>query len=690
MSGGALETPRGRPAPHKASADVFISYASYDKTVADVVCKAFENAGLTCWIAPRDVTPGEFYAESIVHAIDSAKAVVLVLSQNTTVSQHVLREIERASSKRRPVVALRIDLAPLPAGLEYFLNTSQWLDASAIGVDSALPKLIDAVRNALAQPSTATRANPQPSVAKNASRRPGLVLVASAVIIATALAYVVIDRVWLSEIVDQENQLAEMTPAASVVSPVALSITDKSIAVLPFVDMSETKDQDYFSDGISEELMNLLAKIPELRVIARTSSFSYKGKEVDIGEIARQLNVAHVLEGSVRKSGNKLRITAQLVRTSDSRQLWSESFDRPLDDIFVIQDEIAGAVVEQLKIKLLSPVPKVQKANPDAYALFLQALQSDREGTDAGMERSISLYEQALAIDPTYAAAWNGLAGAYTNQAWLGIGPRSADDGFRLAREMANKALAVDPDYAPAHAHLGWIAMAYDADLTTAERHLEYAVARDPADAYVIANAAELISNLGRRSAAIELAEYVAARDPLNPGGHGDLAFQYYLAGRLEDAIASARGVLAFSPDSIGPHYRIGVSMLLKGDASAALKEMQAEPNEGWRQTGLALVYHALGKKAESDTALAELIKKHEKSWSSSAAWVLAFRGEADAAFIRMEKAIAYHDAGVVHFHIEPLLSNLHNDPRWLPFLQKLGLTKKQLAAIKFDVKVPD
>jgi tetratricopeptide (TPR) repeat protein len=231
--------------------------------------------------------------------------------------------------------------------------------------------------------------------------------------------------------------------------------------------------------------------------------------------------------------------------------------------------------------------------------------------------------------------------------------------------------------------------MAYDHDLKAAAQHLELALAADPADAYVIIIAAELASNLGRQSTAIRLGEYAAARDPINPSGHGDLAFLYYLAGRFEDAIASSRGGLTVAPASLGHHYRIGVSLLLKGDSPAALREMQAEPDEGWRLTGLALVYHALGKKGESNAALAELIRKHEKSWSSSIAWVLAFRGEADAAFVWMDKAVANHDAGVVHFHLEPLLSDLHDDPRWLPFLQKHGLAPEQLAEIKFDVTLP-
>ena len=183
--------------------------------------------------------------------------------------------------------------------------------------------------------------------------------------------------------------------------------------------------------------------------------------------------------------------------------------------------------------------------------------------------------------------------------------------------------------------------------------------------------------------------EYVAARDPMNAFTHGDLGWFYLRAGRLDEAITSSRASLKLSPDLLGAHFDIGVAMLHKGDSKAALAAMQEEPAEGWRLTGLALAYHALGQASASDAALAELIKKHEKSWSSSIAWVFAFRGEADRAFEWLDKAVAYHDTGVVNFPNEPLLSNLHNDPRWLPFLRKIGKTPEQLAAIKFEVKLP-
>jgi TolB-like protein len=191
----------------------------------------------------------------------------------------------------------------------------------------------------------------------------------------------------------------------------AAAESDKSIAVLPFVNISSDAEQEYFSDGLSEDLLNLLAKIPNLRVIARTSSFAYKGKDVSITDIARELNVAHVLEGSVRKSGNQVRITAQLIRASDSSHLWSESYDRSLDDVFAIQDEISAAVVEQLKITLLGAAPLAEKVNPEVYSLVLQARYFRSKGGEDNLAEAALAYRQALDIDPGYAAAWAGLAG---------------------------------------------------------------------------------------------------------------------------------------------------------------------------------------------------------------------------------------------------------------------------------------
>src|SRR6267378_199723 len=290
------------------------------------------------------------------------------------------------------------------------------------------------------------------------------------------------------------------------------AIPEKSIAVLPFVDMSAGKDQEYFSDGISEELLNLLAKIPQLQVTARTSSFAFKGKEIGVPEIARTLHVAHVLEGSVRKAGNSVRITAQLIKAGTDTHLWSQTYDRKLDDIFAIQDQIAADVVKQLKVTLLGAAPKARTTDPEAYALYLQAVQLGRPFTAEAFQQSDALYRKVLAIDPRYAPAWYGLARNFGNETGQGLLP--GKEGFAQAREAAVKALTIDPDYAPAHAQLGWIAMYGDSDLVGAAQHLERAVALDPADLRVLTTSVTLLQSLGRLDETLALEEAAVRRDP--------------------------------------------------------------------------------------------------------------------------------------------------------------------------------
>jgi TolB-like protein len=359
-----------------SSPSVFISYASLDSAIAETACEALEKAGVTCWIAPRDVTPGAFYGDEIVHAIDAAKAIVLILSRNAAISPHVLREVERAASKRHAVISLRIDTASLPAGLEYFLNTSQWLDASSGGTARGLPKLVSAVQVAIQAPTVTPTGVPTahaPAPAESARSRKRMAFVVAS-LVSLGLVGFAADRLWLSS--HRAAATPATTPVASAPVPVtaAPAIPEKSVAVLPFVDMSEKKDQEYFSDGLSEELIDMLTKVPGLRVPARTSSFYFKGKQATVPEIAKALGVADVLEGSVRKSGNHLRITAQLVRADNGYHLWSETYDRQLDDIFKVQDDIAGAVVKALKVSLLEgQTPRATPTtNTEAYTLYLQ------------------------------------------------------------------------------------------------------------------------------------------------------------------------------------------------------------------------------------------------------------------------------------------------------------------------------
>ena len=481
---------------------------------------------------------------------------------------------------------------------------------------------------------------------------------------------------------DSEPELATAAVPATASEP-----APESIAVLPFVNMSSDPEQEYFSDGISEELLNLLAQIPDLQVTSRSSAFSFKEKDVEIPEIARRLNVAHVLEGSVRKSGDQVRITAQLIDARSDTHLWSETWDRTLDDIFAVQDEIAADVAEQLQVELLGTAPVERAIDPEAYALFLQARQLAYQFTEESLDRSNDLYRAALEIDPEYAAAWSGLSVNYGTQAAYGL--VAIDKGNRLAREAANRALEIDPDFAPALAGLGAIEAWYDFDFGVAAEHYSRALALDPTDPEILVGATMLTELLNRGDEAIEVYEYLITRDPINPSLHSSLAFAYWSTGRYEESLEAARTTQSLSPEFIGSHYAAGGAIEDLGDLEAALIETEKEVYEPYRLLGLSRIHNALGHAAESDAALQELIDRYGDSWAYNIAYTYALRGEADPAFEWLDRAIANRDAGVGQVGSTKLFDKILDDPRWLPLLERLGMTPEQLAAIEFEVEVP-
>jgi tetratricopeptide (TPR) repeat protein len=266
---------------------------------------------------------------------------------------------------------------------------------------------------------------------------------------------------------------------------------------------------------------------------------------------------------------------------------------------------------------------------------------------------------------------------------------RPFDEGYQLALEVANKALAIDPEYAPAYAQLGRIASVYDNDLAAAARYLERALDLEPANLDILGNAASLAQDLGRLDEAIALNEYVVARDPVNDGGHFGLGVLYAQAGRPDEAIAAYRTALSLNPERMVTQSYIGLALLLNGEPEAALTAVQQEVAEVWRLIGLAMAYHALGQAAESDAALTKLIEEHEQGWAYNIAYVLAFRGEADRAFEWLDKAVQYNDPGLAGIPGAILFANIQDDPRWLPFLESIGRSPEQLAAIEFEVPLP-
>ncbi len=454
-----------------------------------------------------------------------------------------------------------------------------------------------------------------------------------------------------------------------------ISAVDKSIAVLPFVDMSAAKDQEYFSDGLSEELLNLLAKIPELKVIGRTSSFSFKGKNEDLRSIAEKLGVAHILEGSVRKEGNKIRVTTQLIRAADGSHLWSETYDRDLEDIFKLQDDIAGAVVQELKLKLFE-VPSVKisgTGNIDAYNLILQGNYFFDKLDKENVAKAVDFYTQALIIDSTDALAWGKLANAISRQSWQNYIDRR--EGREKARKAALKSIALNKNLAIGYIELGDLNLYQDFEWKWAEDNYQQALSLEPGNADVLYSlGGGLYFAIGRWDNAIRLMKECIEIDPLKPLYFLNLGNILTHAGRLDESIAYFKKTLELNPQFQRAHLYLGRSYLLMGKPEMALKEMQKENLEVFRIFGMAMAYYAANRHKEADEVLRDFSDRFQNEWSYLLAELYAFRGEKDKAFIWLKNAYEKNDGWLVFLKGDPLLKNLKNDPRYTAFLKKMNL----------------
>jgi TolB-like protein/Tfp pilus assembly protein PilF len=677
---GGDQTPTDPP----AALHVFISYASQDVGIANAIVETLERHGVSCWIAPRDVKAGALYADAIVRAISGAQALVLVLSQNSVASSHVGKEIERASSKRRPIIALRIDEAPLSPALEYFLGESQWVDARAGGIDAALAKLIAAIRD---PPRNALAINPRvisgmstvkAPAATPRLRRNRLVLPAVCAAVVVALAWLLADKLGISKHVSHEKHAVAASPIASAGVPALSAISEKSIAVLPFVNMSEDKNNEYFSDGLSEELIDMLTKVPDLRVPARTSSFYFKGKQATVADIARALSVSHVLEGSVRKSGKTIRITAQLIRVDNGYHLWSETYDRQLDDVFKIQDEIAGAVVKALKVSLLeSATPRTTPTtNTEAYTLYLQAQSIHNHALQlADAQRAVDYLQRALKLDPKFARAWATLA-IYRVADWEFFTSGNYQDVGSEARYAAEQALKLDPKLSDAHVALS-VVYSLEWNWKAAGGEIHQALALDPgnADAFGVATVVALTQ--GHFDEGLQLAEKAVLLDPLsasNYGGFAGLSAAHLASGRLAEAEAAYRQALDLSPTASQLHFLLGWALLAGHEPAAALAEMEKETDERYRDVGLALALDALGRTTEADRSLAVAKAQYAGVVEYPIAVVYANRNDLDSAFAWVDRAFEVHDGWVYWVPFDPLLKNLREDARYKALLRKMNL----------------
>lgn len=445
-----------------------------------------------------------------------------------------------------------------------------------------------------------------------------------------------------------------------------------SIAVLPFMNLSADKANEYFSDGISEEILNSLAQVERFKVVGRTSSFAFKNQNTDLREIGKTLDVSHVLEGSVRKAGTQVRVTAQLIKVQDGYHLWSKAFDRGLEDIFAVQDEIAFAVVTELKVRLLGDLPKTRETTPEAYSLYLQGQHFMKSGVLENMHKALEQFKQSTQADESYAPAWIGLARTYWYLA--SYAEMSRLDCVDLAKAASAKALEIDSGLADAHVCNALILSNFDQNWPAARTALDRSLQLAPGDAGALLQAGYLATTVGKFEEGVEIIHQAITRDPLHTTGYIWYAISLMTLDRLEEARSSMQQVLNLNPDRVLAHSILGRILQLEGKPAEAHEEMKKEPMGFWRDYGMALSFYAIGDDEKASEALASMITQYAYEAPFQIAELYAQRGDVERAFEWLERAREDADSGLVALLTSRLLDNLYTDSRWPDFLTKMGL----------------
>jgi TolB-like protein len=618
---------------------VFLSYASQDAEAARRICDALRAAGVEVWFDQSELRGGDAWDQQIRRQIKECALFVPIISSNTQARGEGYFRLEWRLADQRThlmgrnrafLIPVCVDQTPdANADIPDSFAAVQW--TRLIGGETPAA-FVERVRKLL--PSG-------PVSASTASSAPA--------------------------------------PISHLPSPSDRPAADrKSVAVLAFANLSNDQENEYFSDGISEELLNVLAKVKGLKVSARTSAFYFKGKQVSIAEIARQLGVAYVVEGSVRKAGERVRITAQLIKAADGFHVWSDTFTRDLKDIFAVQDEIAGLIAQNLQLKLGESVRVSTTVNPEAYRLFLQGRAVVNREIPEDYAKAIRYFKDSLALDETSALNWSWLAMTYIFSAAQGM--MMVTDGFGQAREAALRAIALDPLLASGHGALGCVMFAHDWDWVESERVLQKAAALAPGDATTVCFLAQIAQTTGRREQAIELGRKALELDPLSNLAGYVMGKSLFQAGRLGELEKLGEHMVGLNPTGFyGWVFQIYARVLL-GRFDEAAQAVEQIPRGFYRDVGLALVRHAQGRSAEADAALNEIKAKFGVHGAYQIAEVHAFRREIEPAFEWLEIAYRQRDPGMTWLIHDPFLADLHQDPRWADYMRKMKLTYAQSA----------
>ena len=536
---------------------------------------------------------------------------------------------------------------------------------------------------------------PEESIAPQTARRMDRMIIA---VLVLALAYFGFDKFVLTPRRDAALVAAtEKSVAARPSAEPKSAASARSVAVLAFANLSDDKGSEYFSDGISEELLTVLQKIPGLHVAARTSAFSFKGKNATAQEIGQKLGVAHLVEGSVRKAGDVVRIAARLTQAETGEQLWSENYTRDLKDVFAVQTELAQTIVEQLKGQLTnraanstakaaiqSEVQAAEKGgtkNADAHQHYLLGRFYANRHSEQGHTQALAEYKKAVELDPAFALAWAALASSH---AWIcdfsgEIGRAGFDAHLANAREATARALALEPNLPEALRARAHIQLSYDFDWKGAGETLQTALRLAPADSSLFIDAGNVEMTKGNAPQAIALFRNAVALDPVNPAARAFLAYNLAATRQHAEAQTEFARVVEMSPAAPWAHAGLGLSFLLQGKFEESAAEAQKDAAEWARLFIVAMARWSQKRMPEADAALAALIQGYADTAACQIGEVYAYRGENDRAFEWLERGRQQRDPGLGGLRSEPFFENLHGDPRWDAFLHTMGLADDQL-----------
>jgi TolB-like protein/Tfp pilus assembly protein PilF len=675
-----------------AAGAVFLSYASQDAEAAQRICEALRAAGIEVWFDKSELRGGDAWDRQIRKQIHDCSLFIPVISANTA-SRHegyFRLEWDLADQRTHMIARSRAFVVPVcldgtteaAADVPESFQRVQW---TRLPSGTVAPEFVTRVKRLMSpEPPTTARvaadatsgSSPIPLTARGPLTLRRALPATVVVLVVAALAYLLISKPWIAKpAAAPASSNATSSPAPST----AFNPPPHSVAVLPFVNLSGDKEQEYFSDGLSEELLNSLARINELQVAARTSSFYFKGEHADLATVAHKLNVASVLEGSVRRSGHVVRVTVQLSNAVTGFHLWSQTYDRDLRDVLKLQSEIANSVASALKVTLLSDVAaKVELGgtrNPKAYDAYLRASMEYQSASDPGenLPRAITGYTEAIRLDPGYALALADRSLALCVYA-VELTGADAREAFDKAENDARQAVALAPELGQGHLALGTFYKWGARNFTLATEEYARALALEPGNARVLRNYGAFAVFMGRTDAGLAAARRATVVDPLNPDAHRQHSVALYYARRYDEAVSAARDLITLDHDSAQGYALLGYAYYQLGNFAAARSSCEAKLGSAsrWIQTCLAFTYDKLGRHSAAQEMLGAMLAAHGDAVAYLEAEIYAQWGKSAEALQALETALRLHNPDIVRLKTDPELDPLRKEPRFQAIEQTL------------------